>query len=91
MFLVRQPSWRSVAAGVLPKVVILLHVVHVSRGELSEVLGAAVVHAVGRREVEVLTFVVGLALHLGETFWEKTKEEVQRVQRAADCIMKPTV
>ena len=41
-----QSSWCSVGICVLPKVVILLHVLYVGRGELSEVLGATIVHAV---------------------------------------------
>lgn len=53
----------GVAACILPKIVILLHVLHVCCSELSQVLGAAVVHSVWWCKAEVLVLVVALGLH----------------------------
>lgn len=44
--LVHHRSRCSVAARILPKIVILLHVLHVCCSEFSEVLGATIVHIV---------------------------------------------
>lgn len=43
---VHQHSRCSVAACILPKIVILLHVLHICCSEFSEVLGATIVHIV---------------------------------------------
>lgn len=72
-FLVRRHSRCSVAACILSKIVILLHVLHVCCSEFSEVLGATIVHTVRCCKGEVLSFIFPLAVHFWKNFWKIQK------------------
>lgn len=72
--LLQQHSRCSVAACIFSKVVILLHVLHVSCGQLGEVLRASIVHVIRRCKVKVLSFIFPLILHLWKNFCKPERQ-----------------
>lgn len=72
--LLQQHSRCSIAACIFSKVVILLHVLQVSCGELGEVLRASVVQVVWRCKVKVLSFIFPLILYLWKNFCKPEKQ-----------------
>lgn len=74
--LLRRCSRCRVAACVLSKVVILLHVLHVGCGELGEVLRASVVHVIRRCKIKVLSFIFPLILHFRKNFCKPERQTV---------------
>lgn len=72
--LLQQHSRCSIAACIFSKVVILLHVLQVSCGELGEVLRASVVQVIWRCKVKVLSFIFPLILYLWKNFCKPEKQ-----------------
>lgn len=72
--LLQHHSRCSIAACIFSKVVILLHVLQISCGELGEVLRASVVQVIWWCKVKVLSFIFPLILYLWKNFCKPEKQ-----------------